>query len=231
MKKLLLIALSVLSGFTAISAKELTFYVGDRTVANGETVEYAQYDTYPMGSKTEVFIDPMVYISKDVATSVSLKTTSNYPIQVCIGGQCEAAESIVKNNLSFDANKKENLLLDCSIMFAADEEIVLPAIDVLIEAWFTDDPANVTSFTLKMGDVAGITNVAAAKNRISVLNRVLNYNVEGTSNIVIFNLAGSPVYSQKVTGAGSLSLESLPVGIYLFRADGDAHATGKFIVR
>ena len=233
MKKLLLVSLSILSAFSALSAKELKFSVGENAVANGGVYEFSGYTVYSYTStQDEVFIDPEVYLVSDVTGDVSIKTTANYPVQVCIGGQCTADEIIEKNNLPFSANKKENLLLDCSVYVNKGDEIVLPAIEVLVEAWYSNDPATVYSFTLKMGDVnAGVNDIVKDKNAVKVVGKTLSYNLNAASLVSLYNLAGSAVGSFKVNGSGSLNLESLPAGIYLYRIEGAARETGKFIIR
>ena len=231
MKKFLLVSLTLLSAFTCMSAKEIKFYLGDDAVASGATVAFEGYEVYPNGATTEYYIDPKVYIMKDAADNVSVRTTSNYDIQLCIGGQCEAAKVIDKSNLNFAANTKTDLQLECSVFLDKDAEVELPAINVLIEAWYVSDPATVYTMTLNMGDVAGAKDAVADTNTVTVSGKNLNYNIDGASNITIFNLAGRAVYRQKVEGSGVLGLDFLPVGMYLFRADGVAATTGKFIIR
>lgn len=231
MKKFLLVSLSLLSVFSALSAKELTFYLGDEKIPANGTVNFEGYEEFPSGSKTEYYIDPQVFIMKDASDNVSLKMTSNYDVQLCIGGQCEAATVVEKPNLSFDANTKTDLLLECSVFLDKDAEVVLPEINVLIEAWYVDDPTNVYSMRINMGDVAGLSNIEKNVVEVKVVNKSLTYNLDGASTISIFNLAGTTVASHKVSGRGSVSLASLPAGAYLYRAEGVKGCAGKFIIR
>lgn len=232
MKKLLLVALTILAGAYTTSAKELTFYLGDEVVPANGTASFAGYELYDdIPGEIEAFIFPNVFISKDTNEPISLKTVSNYPIQVCVGGQCEAAETVLKENLSFAANKKENLLIDCSIFFSEGEEIELPEIKVDIEAWYSNDASNVTKMTLYMGKIAGVNNVSKDENRIYFVNNILNYKVDSASTITIFNLSGKAVGKHSVKGNGSISLGSLPTGIYLYRVDGASVPAGKFIIK
>lgn len=231
MKKFLLVVFSALLSYSAMSAKELTFYYGNQTVAANATVEFSTYESFDWGTQTEIFFEPKIYISKDTAEPVTIKTSANYPVQVCIGGQCEAAEEILKEGLQFAANTKTDLLLDCSIFFDKNQEIDIPAIVVEIEAWYTSEPNNITKMTLEMGKTAAVYDIVSDHNTVAVVNKTLNYNVDGASNITVFNLSGQSVTSHKVQGAGSISLDSLPTGIYMYRVDGAVRSTGKFINR
>ena len=200
-------------------------------IAPDTSVKFPDYEVFSYGTETEVFIDPMIFITKDSDDPVTVRTTSNYPIQLCIGGQCEAAQNITKEGLTFAANTPTSLLLDCSIIFNEGEEIILPEIDVLIEAWYTSDPANVTKMRLFMGNIAGINDVAANRNMISVNGKALNYKVNGTSTIEVFNLTGRCVSTKTVQGSGTVSLGNLSKGVYLYRVNGAMKATGKIVIK
>lgn len=228
MKKLLLIALSLFAASTAMSAKELSFTFDGQPVANGATVEFGEYEELDFGTQTAVFIEPLVYITKDALETVNIRTTANYPVQVCIGGECTAAENILKEKLSFPPNTPTDLQLDAKLFFDKGEEVVLPAIEVLIEAWYTSTPGEITSMTVKMGDIASVQSIIANANVVVPAGKNLNYNFNASTDITVFNLSGRAVAKQRVQGTGSLNLSSLPVGIYLYRAGG---LTGKFILR
>lgn len=228
MNKKLLFSLAMLATMTFASAKEITFTYEGEPISNGSTIEFEGYEKYEWTLQTEVVIAPEIFITKDSEAAVDIRTTSNYPIQVCIGGLCVAETNILKEGLLFEPNTPNDLLLDATIYYDKGQEIVLPKIEVLVEAWYSDDPTNVTKFTLKMGDVAGITDATVNANVVALSGKTLNYNVKGSSNLTIYNLSGRAVLSHKVNGAGSISLASLPVGIYLYRVAG---TTGKFIVK
>lgn len=232
MKKSLLIALAAACCASAASAKSLTFVYEGQDVPQNGTIEYTQYEEYPNGpTEIEIFMKPELFIKNDVAETFSVKTTSNYPVQLCIGGQCTAAVTNLKDDLNFTAGSTTDLLLDCSLYFNKDEAYVVPAIEVLIEAWYNSDPSTVTTMTLKMGNTAGIGDITSAPNRVSFANNSLNFNVNGACDVVVYNLAGRAVKSQKVNGNASVNLESLPVGVYIYRTSGAAATTGKFIIR
>lgn len=229
MKKFLLLTLTAVFGLSAVSAKEITFSFDGKTVANNGTVEFTKYEEFDWGTQTEVFIEPKIYISKDSSEPINLRSTSDYPVQLCIGGQCEASENILKENLTFDVNTPEDLWLDCSLFFDKGQDIVLPEITVKLEAWYASAPSNVKSMVVKMGNVAGVSDAITTKDAVTVNNRTLAYIINsGETDLTVFNLAGHAVSRHKVQGKGTISLASLPVGIYLFRVNG---IVGKFIVK
>ena len=229
MKKTLLFSFFIATTL-AMSAKTIVFsHNGENIPADG-TFVYSEYETYPMGKATEVFIDPEIYVTKDSSDPVSIRTTANYPIQLCIGGQCEANENILKENLTFNPNTPTSLLLDCSIIFNEGEALDIPEIDVLIEAWYSSTPDDVTKMKLLMGKVASSDDLTVNRNIISVNGRSFSYNLDSESSIEIFNLTGRCVASRKIQGTGSVAFDNLTKGVYIYRISGAMKSVGKFVV-
>lgn len=175
MKKFLLFAIAFLGISSVASADQLTFYYNGAAVAPGSTIEHAGYEIYDYTStQDEAFMDPMIFLGSDVNGTVAMKTTSNFPVQLCIGGDCQASQEIEKDDLVFEAGKQQNLLLDCSYFFDKGTEPVLPAIEVTIEAWYVNKPNVKTTIYLKMGSAAGVESVIADENAAPVY-----YNLQG----------------------------------------------------
>lgn len=232
MKKILLSAMLLAAASMTMQAKEITFLVKGEPVSNGATVDWSSYQTYPSANnQTEVFIEPKIFVQTDVDANVNIRSLANYPVQVCIGGQCEADEEILKTDLPFKANEAQNLLLDCSIFFDEGEEIMLPPIEVQLEAWFADDPSTVYSLNVNMGSAAGIEAIALQGNKVKVIGRSLDYNVDGATSLSVYSLSGKTVISRNVVGNGSISLGNLPAGVYMYRLNGKKPVAGKFIVK
>lgn len=229
MKKLLLSAI-LIAGATFGASAQLSFVFDGETVESGSTVKWLEYETYPYGkNKTEIFIKPELFLNSAKAGNVNISTKSNYDVQVCIGGQCEAATSVVKENIPFQANKPEDLLIDCSIYVSNDEELVVPEIKVDILASYTDGSSPVT-LTLIMGsENAGVEGVAVDAARVAVSGKTLHYTVDKTSNLSVYSLSGRAIVNRQVSGKGSISLENLPAGVYLYRVAGGK--AGKFVIK
>ena len=228
MKKFLLIALTMTALTPLLSAKELTFTMGGKDLPSGDTVIFDDYETLYWASMTEVYFEPKIYITKDSNGPVSIKTTSNYAVQLCIGGDCVASTEILKEDLTFNPGIPEDLRLECSVYFDKGAEIVLPAIEVEVEAWYADDPSNVTTLTVKMGDTASVDNLGSDSNSIRLVGNCLAYSVDKDVDLTVYDLAGQTVTSRRVEGSGTLSLENLSEGVYVYKA---GRLTGKFIIR
>lgn len=231
MKKNLLLGIAILGLCSSLSAQTLTFYNGNEPVAPGGTVNFSDYEPFEYNGMVEAYLDPKISIMKDSEGPVTIKATSNYEVQLCIGGQCEAATEVVKDNLQFDANTLADLLLECSVFFASGEPIVIPDINVLIEAWYSNDPSKVTSMTLHMGGEAGLSSVETDTNVVYAENGLIRYNVTAPVKIDVYNTSGSKLLNRVVSGSGALSLSSLPSGLYIYRAEGAASASGKILVK
>lgn len=236
MKKLLLASIVALGALTPMAAQDLYFQYEGNAVPAGGVVEFTKYEEYPYGKdKIEIFIQPEIFIVGNKLSPVSLKSTSNYPVQVCIGGQCEAAQEIIKDDLTIVPGKPENLLLDCSIYLPKDEELELPYIEVYLEAWYNDDPSNVVTMTLKMGDVnAAVHGIDAGLNAISFDGKSLHYDLNQASNISVYTLSGKQIINKQASGNGTVSLEGLSKGVYLYRVagkNGKAIKAAKIIIK
>lgn len=222
MKKILL-SIALLGGlFMTGNAKELTFIYNDAPVANGGVVEFFDYETYP----GEIFINPEIYLESDIDATVTLKSVANYPVQICIGGQCEADEYVYKDDLNFKGGVPQDVLLDCSLYGDVDE-IVIPSIEVQLEAWYNDDPSTVYSITVKMGDWAAIKSISGDSSKVNFDGRNLNYDLGSASTISLYSLSGKTILSKNVAGSGSINLNGLSKGVYLYRIAGKNGKTVK----
>lgn len=229
MKKNLLSLIALLGLASSMSAASLTFYVDGKPVEQNGTVDWEEYNTVDYGTMVSVEIEPKVFISPSSTETFTVKTISNESINLCIGEQCEPGTTIVKNNLSFAANSQNDLLIDCYIDFLKGQEVVVPEIHVEIQAWYNSDPSKVTVMHLNMGKIAGVASAVIDENQVSVVGNSLKYNVKGANTITLFNLSGRAVGKYNVQGEGSISLEGLGVGVYLYRLQGEK--AGKFVIR
>ena len=228
MKKFLLLALTLTAFMPLLSAKGLTFSMGGSDLPSGGIVSFNDYETYNWSSQTEVYFEPKIYITKDSNEPVSIKTTSNYAVQLCIGGDCVASTEILKENLTFNSGTPEDLRLECSLYFDKGAEIVLPAIEVEIEAWYADDPSDVATLTLKMGDTASVDNLGSDSNSIRPIGHGLAYSFDKAVDLTVYDMAGHTMTSRTVEGSGTLSLDNLSKGVYIYKA---GRNTGKFMIR
>lgn len=231
MKKFLLLTFCALCATVSLSAKSLTYYYEGSPVTPNGTVNFAGYESYDWGTQVEAFIEPKVYIVADSSDPVTIRTTSNYDIQFCLGGTCEAAKVITKENQVFEPGKQNDLLIDCSVFFDKGTTIELPEIIVKVEAWYNSSPSEITTMTLNMGSAAGATDIVSDSQGIKVRNNALVYNVEKNTTVSVYDLGGHCVRTDVVSGKGVIDLGALHAGLYFYRASGDTSAKGKIIVR
>ena len=230
MKKTLLLGIALLGLGMAASAKQLTFYYDGMTVGNGSTIEFSGYEEFDWGTQTEAFMEPKIYIESDITASVTVISKSNYPVQLCIGGQCEAAEEVSKT-VTLEAGNKTDLLLDCSVFFDKGEAMDLPYIETTLEAYYTDSPADKTTIYLKMGSAAGVDGVVAEMSSIGACCNGINYSMTTNTVITVSDLNGRTVVSRNVNGNGRIDLNTLPAGVYVYNAEGAIKASGKILIK
>ena len=230
MKKTLLLGIALLGLGMAANAKQLTFYYDGTSVGNGSTIEFSGYEEFDWGVQIEAFMEPKIYLESDIAANVAVTSKSNFPVQLCIGGQCEAAEQISKT-VTLEAGKRTDLLLDCSVFFDKGEAIVLPYIESTIEAYYIDSPADKTTIYLKMGSAAGVEGVAADMSSIGTCCNAINYSMTSPTVITVADLNGRVVESRTVSGNGRIDLSELPAGVYVYSTQGAMKASGKIFIK
>lgn len=242
MKKHLLIATIALGAALAGNAKELKILYQDKAVENGATIKYEGYtvkaqtgdikDGYVNGFAI-ITVDPDLHIVSDVDATVTVRAYSKNgeDIQLCAGGDCIRGKDLTKPQVSLKANDPLNLQMDAEWRFT-NQAITFPFYDVLVEAWYNDDPSNKISVTVEMGDLsAGVESLPAAGNSVKVSGRQLEYDLTSAAELSVYSLSGKALVSKTVAGSGSISLANLPAGVYIYRVAGKNAKSGKFIIR
>ena len=236
MKKILL-SMALLSGAVLAANAELYFQFEGENLENGSTLNYDGYqyvsvdniDGTPSGMY-QFKVDPEIHLVSSSDVSVSVSTSSNVAVQLCAGGDCETGTNVTKNDVALTANKPLNLQMDWvapGINFGEDVEI--PAVTVLLTA---KSSSETITLTVNMGGfTAGVQCVANNGDGIVVDGKSLRYDLKGASQLNVYNLSGKTVMSKKVAGVGSLNLNSLPAGVYLYKISGKSNKTGKFIIK
>lgn len=146
--------LSIMAGLLALSAgaRELTFYNGNDPIAPGSKVEFEAIEVEDYGDYKEVRMAPKLYVSSDIFTTdltVTATCTSGQTIQLCLGGRCQAGETVTKT-VKAATNEKVALDFDYIAELDADEEI--PVVTTTIEAQDGTHAETHISFTIVMGD-------------------------------------------------------------------------------
>lgn len=247
MKKLLLATLLLAGISVPVSAQGLYITFEGNPVPNGGVVNYQQSTYEDLSDIIEGCIkwklDPELYMVSETGGDVTMRvTTDNISLQVCTAlkegevGKCLTGQNVLeKTPIVLNANQPRNLRIDYfNETYDNITEYTFPEFHVEIEAWYINDPSNVYSITLNMGGntaYAGVESLAAGQNSVNFNGRELLYDLPGACDLSVYSLSGKTVLNNAVAGAGSLSLEGLSKGIYLYRVSGKYHKAGKIIIK
>ena len=161
---------------------------------------------------------------------VTIHASSDTAFQLCAGGNCVRNKDITKSVENFEANVPLNLQLDWDTETFGEDEIEIPEIKIEIELWYDENPDDVYSITLIMGGVnasAGVESIGSTLNSVVFKGNSLSYDVNGASQLSVYSLSGKTVINKSVSGNGSVSLEGLSKGVYMYRLTGKNGKTVK----
>lgn len=247
MKKLLLSI--ALVGVTALGtlAQELQFVYNGKVLENGAIISYNDYQTL-IGSVNEdgytsyamIMVEPPVeieYVGGDLTAEVNIQATSQtgQVIDICTGGTCISGLNPIKNEVSFEKNKPLELQCGYTQLTFTNEQVIIPYTKILVEAWlsYDEDKEDVYAVTLILGDNSdsGVEGIVNDLNTVTVDGKTLSYDLTGVNTINVYGLSGKTLLSREVAGRGSISLASLPKGIYVYKVAGKNGKSGKFVIR
>lgn len=218
MKKLYLTLMAAAVAMAA-NAKELTFSMGDNTIANGSTVYFdnIEIDSYEGGK--DIIMEPGIMLKSDVAANnivVVAECKSGQKIQLCAGGACESGTSITKTGVSIAAGATIPLLFDY-IAFNQAPDAEIPTIETYIAAMYAGDDDSMKTFTIIMGkDVAGVKVIETTPKSLKCTAGAIEYSVSESAQLAIYNTEGKLVLNENVSGNGTISTSHLRQGIYVY---------------
>ena len=233
MKKLLLSTLLFAGGMIPMAAQGLAIQFEGKNVENGGTVVYKGYTVQTFESMpgyTIWTVDPELFLVSETDDLITVHASSDINFQLCAGGNCVRGNDITKNVENLEAGKPLNLQLDWETETFEGDQVEIPEIKVAIEVWYDAEPENVYSITLIMGGVtanAGVESLGATLNSVVFNGNTLSYDVNGVSQLSLYSLSGKTVMNKAVSGNGSLNLDSLAKGVYIYRLTGKNGKTVK----
>lgn len=78
---------------------------------------------------------------------------------------------------------------------------------------------------------AGINGVGSKKT-VSFANNTLTFNIASAATVSLYSVTGSEVLKKDISTAGSISLSTLPKGVYIYKVNGASKTyTGKVVVK
>ena len=227
MKKLYLSLAAALLSVTAMSAKELTFYVGNTAVQPGATVKYELQDgdVDDFGDYAEYNIQPGVYLHADLIGQVEVNVVSNLDVEVCVG-QCYTGTDITRTTTIQSGQKLD---LKYHIMGETEGGAAVPTFTSTFTACYTDDKANTTkTFTIVVNTSSGTATIVADDAVFRAVSGGIQYTVGAPTAAALYSITGKKVLSANIHGNGTLSTANLPAGIYIYTLNGKS---GKIVLK
>lgn len=213
MKKIYLLALAGLCAFAA-DAIELSFLLGNRTIAPGETVEFNDITVTDEGTYKEVRMEPEVYLTTNIYSSsieITAACTSGQSIQMCAGGLCNGGETVTKSNVTVRTGEKFPLKFDYVGELDLDEEV--PVVTTTLSAEDKTEPGSRVEFILVMGEKgASLAKVESTGATLAAVAGGIAYSTATPATLTVVTPDGAVAFSATVSGTGAVSL---PAGLYI----------------
>lgn len=168
-----------------------------------------------------------VYIKTGFEGSYTVKiVTTSTMTQCCFGGGCEPVSGEYRKSAILKADVVENtqfeiMDLQSIVNFTDPQEATLS-----VASMGKVVTLNIKFVYAPQSSLASLTKVDA--NGVNINGRTVNYSLSTPTELTIFTISGQPAASHLLCGHGTLHLDTLPGGVYLYRA---GKKTGKFIVR
>lgn len=219
------VAVASAQNFTVTGAGEATYADGD--VINVGYTEGARPGTYLWDPELSVTVNTAGSLLSNKST-YTVTATANVPeiVQFCgLDGVCNILlDAPVSKSNSYSAGISFPLAID----IAAKREIISSAIEVKVVITDGKETVNLTVNFLPSEHQAGIETPEVADFGITINGRTLSYNVASRANLTLYNISGRAVLNSNVNGNGTLSLDNLPAGVYVYRL---GETAGKILVR
>lgn len=225
MKKFLLILMCAYATFSA-SAVELSFWLGNKKITPGQTVQFTDITTDLYTDYKEVTMKPALYISSDIFSSdvkITAKCTSGQSIQMCAGGTCRGGVTVTKDQVTVRPNQKLDLGFDYIGELDLDEAI--PTVVTVFEAEDIYESDSKVTFVLEMGEKSASVSVIEAFDDLKAVDGGIAYKADEATQLNVAAISGVNVFSATVSGEGFIAL---PAGIYVYSF---GERTGKLYVR
>ncbi len=234
MKKLYSLFAAIICA-ASLSAQNMAVTIDGHSIANGSTYEkyYAEEELDDMdvyGLYPKFILTSKVNGNCD-ATLVSIDKADD--VAFCFNG-CEFLNA--GNNYSFTHSGK---------VVRKGEEYDL-GIHVQHDNKWTENytrELNLTlvqkgeTFTCKIilgvdpEKAAGINSVGSKKT-VSFANNTLTFNIASAATVSLYSVTGTEVLKKDISTAGSISLSTLPKGVYIYKVNGASKTyTGKVVVK
>ena len=231
MKKLYLTLAAALIASASMSARELTFYIGDKPIEAGQTVTFNDITVTQLpGGFQQAEMKPDLYIGTDIVSSsisVTAKCISGQDISMCCGGLCQAGQTVTKGNLTIQSNQKLALDFDYSTMLSPDVQV--PQVVTEFEAVDTKHTETIKTFTLIMNSTNGTATLIAGNSAFRAVNGAIEYSFTNATEVSLYSITGARVFASTLDGCGSITTANLTAGLYIYKLGNGK--SGKLYIR
>ncbi len=231
MNKIFTLIISIICAI-AVNAQDFTCTVDGKPVENDGTITVGYsygVDGAPFWkSVPEIALSPSEDVSCDIKTSCQPGSPVKFCYGICKSPVLDNGFDVISYTFDLKANKAEKLDIEYEDFTAIDQNTVpeKTSVDVTVTVKLRQR----FHFTLVFdGNTAGIDNVAGDGNFVNLAaGNILEYNVPEGTKLDVYSINGATVLERTVNGHGSLSLDRLAPGVYLYKAGA---LSGKVLVK
>ena len=235
MKKLYSLFAAIICA-ASLSAQNMAVTIDGHSIANGSTYEkyYAEEEYENEWELYELHLRLILTSKVNGECNATLTAVDKADdVEFCALNGCESASAknnyIVSHSNRLRKNTEENL------------DIHIKHDNKWTENYTRELALTITqngeTFTCKIilgvdpEKAAGINGVGS-KRTVSFANNTLTFNIASAATVSLYSVTGSEVLKKDISTAGSISLSTLPKGVYIYKLNGASKTyTGKVVVK
>ena len=235
MKKLYSLFAAIICA-ASLSAQNMAVTIDGHSIANGSTYEkyYAEEEYDNEWELYELHLRLILTSKVNGECNATLTSVDKADdVEFCALNGCESASAknnyIVSHSNSLRKNTEENLDIHIKHDIKWTENYTRELNLTLVQKGET--------FTCKIilgvdpEKAAGINGVGS-KKPVSFANNTLTFNIVSAATLSLYSVTGTEVLKKDISTAGSISLSTLPKGVYIYKANGASKTyTGKVVVK
>lgn len=235
MKKLYSLFAAIICA-ASLSAQNMAVTIDGHSIANGSTYEkyYAEEEYDNEWELYELHLRLILTSKVNGECNATLTSVDKADdVEFCALNGCESASAknnyIVSHSNSLRKNTEENLDIHIKHDNKWTENYTRELNLTLVQKGET--------FTCKIilgvdpEKAAGINGVGSKKT-VSFANNTLTFNIASAATVSLYSVTGSEVLKKDISTAGSISLSTLPKGVYIYKVSGTSKTyTGKIVVK
>jgi hypothetical protein len=253
MKKFFTLCAAMLATAASFAQEETTFSFvhNDQVVTNGGTVNVSTADIENIAGfyfipeyNSHLYAKNNSNSEATVIATIEEITSdpSGVYVGICAGGTCENLTA-TKTSASKTATIAAGGLIDLEIEAKGTATTVESEANKFdaeynsvtrVSLQLQGDPDDITTITLNMGRTATGISYVSSVNKVALHGRTLSYQFANSASrtLCVYNVSGAAVMSQPLSNAsGTVSLNNLPTGIYIYKISGAAGLCGKVVIK